>query len=272
MTLRFGTAGIPSFAKSLGTAGGIRAVREIGLEAMELEFVHGVNVSEEGSVKVKEAADKNDVALTCHAPYYINLNAVEEKKLEASKQRLIRAAHVANLCGATSVAFHPGFYLKSTKEQAYAKVKNAIRQVVEKLGQTGNGIWLRPETTGKHSQFGDLDDILSLSRELEQVRPCIDYAHMRAREKVNDKKGFRTILETVEKTLGRKALNDMHIQFAGVNFSEKGELNHLPLEESDLNFQAIVETWKDFRIGGIAISESPNIEKDALLMKRNYAK
>ena len=123
MTLRFGTAGIPSFAKSLGTAGGIRAVREIGLEAMELEFVHGVNVSEEGSVKVKEAADKNDVALTCHAPYYINLNAVEEKKLEASKQRLIRAAHVANLCGATSVAFHPGFYLKSTKEQGLREGK-----------------------------------------------------------------------------------------------------------------------------------------------------
>ena len=272
MTLSFGTAGIPAFAKSLGTVNGIKAVKDVGLEAMELEFVHSVNVSEELSPKVRASAESNGVKLTCHAQYYINLNALEKNKLEASKQRLIRAAHIANLCGATSVAFHPGFYLKSTKEQAYLKVRDSIKEVVEKLRQTGNKIWIRPETTGKHSQFGNLDEILRLSQEIEQVQPCIDYAHMRARENRNDAKEFSAILEAIEKALGREALNDMHIQFAGVNFSEKGELNHLRLEDSDLNFQAMVDTWKEFNVGGIVISESPNIEKDALLLKEIYSK
>ena len=272
MALRFGTAGIPAFAKGVGTVKGVEAVREIGLDAMELEFNHSVNVSEELSPEVRESAENNGVRLTCHAQYYINLNALEKNKLEASKQRLIRAAHVANLCGATSVAFHPGFYLKSTKEEAYLKVRDSLNQVVENLRQTGNKIWLRPETTGKHSQFGNLDEVLRLSQELEQVQPCIDYAHMRARENRNNAKEFSAILEATEKALGRKALNDMHIQFSGVNFSEKGELNHLQLKDSDLNFQAMADSWKEFNIGGIVISESPNLEKDALLLKRICSK
>ena len=272
MALRFGTAGIPAFAKGVGTVKGVEAVREIGLDAMELEFVHSVNVSEDASVKVRETAMRNNVALTCHAQYYINMNAAEDKKLEASRQRLFNAARISNLCGATSVAFHPGFYLKSTKEQAYLKVRDSIRQVIEKLRQTGNKIWLRPETTGKHSQFGNLDEVLRLSQELEQVQPCIDYAHMRARENVNSAGGFTEILEAVEKALGKEALGKMHIQFSGVNFSEKGELNHLPLEESDLNFQAMTDSWKEFNVGGIVISESPNLEKDALLLRRIYSK
>ena len=267
MKLRFGTAGIPSCSKGFGTEDGIRAVNELGLDAMELEFVHSVNISEWLAPKVKKAASDNNIFLTCHGQYYINLNAAEEKKLEASKKRLLKAAHIANLCGATSVAFHPGFYLKSSKEEAYRNVKKAVEEVVEKLKQGNNRILIRPETTGRHSQFGNLKEVLQLSHELEQVMPCIDYAHMMAREGINSKQQFAGILEDVEKTLGKTALGNMHIQFSGVNFSEKGELNHMTLEDSDLNYEEMVNSWKDFEIGGVAISESPNIEKDALLLK-----
>jgi len=265
--LLFGTAGIPACAKGRNTAEGIKTVRQIKLDAMELEFVRSVNISEQLAPEVKKAASDNGIVLTCHGQYYINMNAAEPAKLEASKQRLLKAAHIANLCGATSVAFHPGFYLKATKEEAYKKVKAAIKEVVDKLTQQNNKIWIRPETTGKHSQFGNLKEILKLSQELEQVQPCIDYAHMRARENKNSKKEFAAILEETEKQLGRDALDNMHIQFSGVNFSEKGELNHLTLENSDLNYKDRAESWKDFNIKGVAISESPNIEKDALLLK-----
>ncbi len=270
MGLRFGTAGIPLCAKGTGTADGIKAVKELGLDAMELEFVHSVNISEENAPKVKAAAEKNDVALTCHGQYYINLNAAEKAKLEASKKRLLNAARIANLCGATSVAFHPGFYMKATKEDAYKKVKDALAEIAGKLKQENNRIWLSPETTGKHSQFGTLKEILRLSQELERVQPCIDYAHLRARDGMNSAREFAKVLEDAEKALGKEALKRVHIQFSGVNFSEKGELNHLPLKDCDINYDEIAKTWRDFKIGGIAISESPNIEKDALLMKRSY--
>ncbi len=270
MGLRFGTAGIPLCAKGFATADGIRAVKKLGLDAMELEFVHSVNISEENAPKVKAAAEENDVALTCHGQYYINLNAEEKAKLEASKKRLLNAACIAGMCGAVSVAFHPGFYMKATKDEAYRKVRDAVEEVVAELRQSGNKIWISPETTGKHSQFGNLSEVLRLSQEIGQVQPCIDYAHLRARDGTNSLKEFAKVLEETEKALGKEALKRMHIQFSGVNFSEKGELNHLELEDCDLKHEEIAETWKDFKISGIAISESPNIEKDALLMKRAY--
>lgn len=62
----------------------------------------------------------------------------------------------------------------------------------------------------------------------------------------------------------------MHIQVAGVNYSGKGELNHLTLKESDLNYKEIVRSWREFKIGGVVISESPNIEGDAMLLKKAY--
>ena len=270
MKLRFGTAGIPVIAKGLGTEEGIKKVKEIGLEAMELEFVHSVNITPEKTPLVKEAAKKNDVTLTCHGSYYINLNAQDKAKLEASKNRLVKCAEISGLCGAESIAFHPGFYMKMDKEPVYNNVKKALKQIVEKLRNKGSEIWLAPETTGKHTQFGNLDETIKLSQDVEQVHPCIDYAHLRARDLKNDRKEFSEVLEKIENKLGKEALKNMHIQFAGVNFSEKGELNHLELEDSDLNYAEMVETWKDFNIAGVAISESPNIEKDAILLKKVY--
>ncbi len=269
--LLFGTAGIPLSAKGTDTASGIKAVRQLGLDAMELEFVQSVNISKEKAPAVKAAAEKENVILTSHAPYYINLNAAEDAKLEASKKRLIKAAEVAWLCGAKSVAFHPGYYLGNDKEKVYEKVKNELKAVVAKLKDAGCGIWVRPETTGKRSQFGDLHEILRLCNEVEQVMLCIDYAHMHAREgKCNSGSEFNEILTAVEKELGKEALKDMHIQIAGVNYSDKGELNHLTLKESDLNYTEIVDSWKEFKINGVVISESPNIEGDALLLKKAY--
>ena len=124
---------------------------------------------------------------------------------------------------------------------------------------------------GKKSQFGDLNEILKLCNEIEQVMPCIDYAHMHARDgKNNSHEEFKEILASVEKELGKEALKDMHIQIAGVNYSDKGELNHLTLEDSDLRYDEIVRSWKEFKIGGVVISESPNIEGDALMLKGIY--
>ena len=56
--LFFGTAGIPISAKGFGTVEGIEEVRNLGLDAMELEFVRNINISEQKAPQVKEAAEK----------------------------------------------------------------------------------------------------------------------------------------------------------------------------------------------------------------------
>lgn len=268
--LRFGTAGIPLSTKPYNTLNGIARVKELGLGAMELEFVRNINVSAELAPKVKKLAEEKDVLLSCHASYFINLSSKEKKKREASKNRIIDAALRSYACGAFSVCFHAGFYQGRAPTEIYNIIKAGLKDIVERLQQQNIEIWIRPETTGKATQFGTLEEIVMLSNELEQIMPCIDFAHLHARSagKVNSYDEFRSILELLEKELGKKALKNMHLHVSGIEYSAKGERYHLNLKDSDFKYKELLKALKEFNCKGVVISESPNIEGDALLMKK----
>ncbi|WP_297072697.1 deoxyribonuclease IV [Thermococcus sp.] len=270
--LRFGTAGIPLSTPKRSTIDGIIHVRNLGLDAMELEFVRGVNIKPELAKKIKYTAKKHDVLLTAHAPYYINLNASEKAKVEASKRRIIQSAERLHQAGGWSVVFHAGYYLKQPKESVYQRILEALKDVQRELMDRGVKVWLRPELTGKPTQFGDLEEIVKLSEEMEMVLPTIDFAHAHARNKgkCNSIEEWREMLAFIEDRLGREALDNMHIHMSGIEYTEKGERRHIPLQESDMNWEDLLRVLKEFRVKGVVISESPNIEEDALLMKRKY--
>ncbi|WP_297421000.1 deoxyribonuclease IV [Thermococcus sp.] len=270
--LRFGTAGIPLSTSKRSTIDGITHVRNLGLDAMELEFVRGVNMKTELAKKIKYVAKRNDVLLTAHAPYYINLNATERSKIEASKNRIVQSAERLYEAGGWSVVFHAGYYLKQPKESVYQRILNELRDVEKRLMDKGVEVWIRPELTGKPTQFGDLKEIVKLSEELEMVLPTIDFAHAHARNigKCNSREEWREMLSFMEDRLGREALDNMHIHMSGIEYTNKGEKRHLPLRESDMNWEDLLRVLKEFRVKGVVISESPNIEEDALLMKRKY--
>ncbi len=270
--LRFGTAGIPISTPRRSTLEGIARVRDLGLDAMELEFVRGVNLKSELANRIRHAAEKHDVLLTAHAPYYINLNAAERAKVEASKNRIVQSAERLYEAGGWSVVFHAGYYLKQPPESVYRRILEALKDIQNRLMNRGVEVWIRPELTGKPTQFGDLKEIIKLSEELEMVLPAIDFAHAHARNKgkCNSAEEWRGMLTAMESVLGRDALDNMHIHISGINYTEKGERNHLNLQESDMNWKDLLRVLKEFRVRGVVISESPNIEGDAVLMKREY--
>lgn len=270
-TLLFGTAGIPLSTQPRDTLNGIAQVRKLGLSAMELEFVHSVNISREKAPEVKKKAVDESVILTCHGEYFINLNAQEPAKLEMSRKRILRDAERAWECGAWSITFHPGFYMKQYAMQVHNKIENEIKALARQLHENGNRIWLRPETMGKPTQYGSLDELLKLSEGTENIMPCIDFCHLHARtQDTNTIEEWRTVFQKVERQLGKHGLENLHVHMSGVKYSSKGELSHLPLDESDLNYKDLVNVWKEFKVKGIIISESPNIEKDALLLQKSY--
>lgn len=270
--LRFGTAGIPISTPKRSTIDGIIHVRNLGLDAMELEFVRGVNIKPELAKKIKYVAKKHDVLLTAHAPYYINLNASEKAKVEASKRRIIQSAERLHQAGGWSVVFHAGYYLKQDPAKVYNRIKDALKEIEKELMDRGIEVWIRPELTGKPTQFGDLKEIVKLSEELEMVLPTIDFAHAHARNKgkCNSAEEWREMLSFMEDRLGREALDNMHIHVSGIEYTDKGEKRHLNLQESDMNWEDLLRVLKEFRVRGVVISESPNIEGDALLMKKKY--
>ena len=272
--LRFGTSGIPLSTNPHDTINGINQVKNLGLDAMELEFVHSINVSKEKAPMVKEMSQKKDIILTAHSPYAINLNAKEKPKWHASISRIVQASKISYLCGAYSVCFHPAYYMKDNKETVYNKVKEAIKLILQELKKNDTEIWIRPETAGKVSQFGNINEIINLSEEFENVLPCIDWSHIHARSngRYNTEEEFKEVLALMEKKLGRNALNNVHFHCQGVAYSEKGEKNHLNLKDSDLNYKDLIKTWKEFNLKGIVVCESPNVEKDALLLKGIHTK
>ncbi len=269
--LLFGTAGTPIQSKDRGSIAGIGTVKKLGLGCMELEFVRGVRMSRDTAIKVKKAAAKNNVVLTAHAPYYINLNSLEPPKIQASKQRIIETARIADSASAFSITFHPAFYMKQNPEKVYKTVKNHMQDIITQLQHEDIKLWIRPETTGKATQFGSYKEIIRLSQELDQVLPCIDFAHLHARTgKINTFDEFHKVLSDLESGLGKDIINNMHIHISGIHYSDKGERHHLELEDSDMNYKDLLKVLKEFDAKGVVISESPNIEEDALLMNRYF--
>lgn len=271
MPLFFGTAGIPLSTMPPTTQAGIKRLRELALDCLEIQFVQGVKMGERAALLVREIAKKERIKLSAHAPYFINLNAHEEEKIVASEMRLLQSARISALCGAESVILHTAYYLDDPPEIVYERVKRILERVISRLRKEGNNILIRPEVTGKITQFGSLDEVLNLSSEIEGVAPALDFPHLFSRTgKFNSYDEFLYILDMVEAKLGRESLQDMHIHISGIELGKGGERRHLLLNESSFRYKELLKALKDKNVSGVVICESPNLEGDALLLKEVY--
>ena len=269
--LLFGTAGVPQSTSPQSTLAAIQEISQLGLDCLEIEFVKGVKMGSDTCLKIRERAEELKVALSIHAPYYVNLNSAEQGKRLSSQERLLSSARMAEMCGAKSVVFHCGYYGRSSPEEAYDTIKNGVKEVISILRSERNPVILRPETMGKKTQFGSLEEILFLCRDLEGILPCIDFSHIHARDgKMNSYSEFNRILKKIEKKLGSSVMKKMHIHISGAEYGDKGEIKHLTLNESDFRFDEWVQALKDYGVEGIVICESPNLEQDALMLKKLY--
>jgi deoxyribonuclease-4 len=272
MGLVFGTAGIPYRAKGLGTDDGVRAVASLSLGAMELEFVKGVHMNTALAARVKSVADELGIKLSVHAPYWINLNAKEKPKLLRSIDYILDSARVGFAAGALDIVFHPAFYTGDDPKFVHERVRESLVRIQETLRAEGVSVVLRPETTGKPTQYGSLEELVRLSAELPDVLPCVDFAHLHARTggAMNTEPEFHKALDLIEETLGRSALTRMHIHLSGIEYTAKGEREHIRLADSDMNWKGLLTVLHERRVSGVVISESPVLEDDALLMKEFY--
>ncbi|MFH1944824.1 MAG: TIM barrel protein [Acidobacteriota bacterium] len=270
-TLLFGTAGVPKTAPGTSTLIGIKHIAAIGLDCQEIEFVKGVKMGTDTADEIRKKSIETGVHLSVHAPYYINLNSPEMGKRLSSQERILASARLAHRCGARNVVFHPGYYGGDHADKVFDTIKKELLEVASILKEERLPVVLRPEVMGKRSQFGSLEEILFLCREVEGLQPCLDFSHLYAREgKINSYREFHRVFRKMEKKLGEKSLKDVHIHISGSSFSDKGEIKHLNLDESDFRYDVWVQVLRDFDVRGLVICESPYQEKDALMLKKLY--
>ncbi|MDI6813341.1 MAG: TIM barrel protein [Desulfitobacteriaceae bacterium] len=272
MPLLFGTAGVPLSSTDRSSEGGIRRIKELGLGALELEFVQGVRMGEAKARKIQETAQAEGIALSCHGPYWINFNSREPEKVAASAERLIHTAHIAHLAGIRAVVFHPAFNHDDDTDTVFSRIVAGLSDVRETLDAEGIEVLLRPETTGKPSQYGDLEETIRLAQAVPGVLPCIDFSHLHARTngKMNTYDEFSRILEVTAEALGDRWVKNAHFHISGIEYGLKGEKRHLIMAEADLQYKELLRALRSAGVEGLAICESPNLEGDALILQREY--
>ena len=260
MIIKLGPAG----STGKGTLEGIREVKKLGLMAMEVEFVRGVHMGIDLAKECGAEAKKLGIELSVHAPYYINLASEDSKKQKESKQRILDSCERGHYLGAKEIVFHPAYFGKGDKEKVFQITKEHILDMMETIRKKGWGCTLSPETTGKHSALGSLDETIRLVKETK----CsfnIDFAHLYARN--YGKIDYGEILDKV-KILGRK-----HIQchFSNISYTSKGERNHEILDHHP-PFEPLAKEILQRKIDFTIISESPVTWRDSLKMKGIFEK
>lgn len=271
LSFRFGTVGAPLTTprKPGGSVGAIIYSRSINLNAFELGWVRGVHVTIETCAAIKESAVKQDVSISVHASYFINLNA-DDNEWPKSRQRLMDAAHYGNLAGATDIIFHPGSYFARPPEEVLKFTMPRLQGCIDELRSAGNQVTLRPETMGKKAMLGSLEDTLAMGKTITGVEPCLDFAHLHARTgdgSMNTYDEWSRQLELYAVTLGEKSLKRLHIHLSGIEYGTKGERNHLPIADADLDIQALFRALKEFACQGRILCESPIMEEDAINLR-----
>lgn len=249
-TILLGPAGIGPKAEVATT---FQYFKENKIKAAEIPFTYSIFLSNEDSKEVGKLAKKYNISLSIHAPYWLNLNSTEPEKIIASKERVLKCCERAHHLKASHVVFHPGYYGKMEKEETYNNIKKQILAMQATIKSNNWQVKLAPETMGKTSVFGSLNDILNLVK-ATKCSCCIDFAHLKARNlgTIN----YPDILNQL------KQFKSIHCHFSGIDYGEKGERKHIPNETKYI--KELAEHILNSKINCTIISESPDPIKDTL--------
>jgi deoxyribonuclease-4 len=270
MEIRLGPAGLPiSLEKNRNTIEAIKFLREIGLNAMEIEFVRNIYLDKNSAKEVRKEAEKNNVELSVHAPYFINLLG-EKTTIQNSIKRIVESAKIAEILDAKFVVVHAAYYGKYSKEEAYQKMIEITNKILEKLDKAKiKNSKIAYETMAKESQFADLETLLKLKEEIndKRINICIDFAHIFVR---NDGKiDYKKILDVLE----QHGFKELHTHFSNVKYNlktKKFQDIHIPIN-SHPKFEPLAKEIINRNFEKVTIiSESPILEKDSLKMKKIF--
>ncbi len=250
MSIKLGPAGIGPVKEAISN---LEKYHELGLRACEIAFTYGIYIKrKEDAIAIGKKAKELGIKLSIHAPYWINLNSLDKKKVEESKKRILDCCKIGTLMKVHRVVFHAGFYSKMEKEEAYGNIKNQILKMQEEIKKEKYTPKLAPEIMGKVNVFGSIEEISRLVKETG-CSFCIDFAHILARYKSYQ------IKETLSEFKKEK---ELHIHFSGIEYGEKGEKNHKKTPEKEWE-KLLSELPKNKEI--TLINESPSPVEDSVL-------
>lgn len=249
MEIKFGPAGLGPVKEAVER---LKEYSESGLKACEIAFTYGIYIHDDKDVNaIKSAASRLGIKLSIHAPYWLNLNSKEKKKIEESKKRILDCCRIGEKLGAYRVVFHAGYFGGMDKEETYQNIKKAVIDMQDEIKKNKWKINIAPETMGKINVFGSIDEIARLVSDTG-CSFCLDFAHIEARDKKIDWNKIKKLFGKHEK---------WHCHFSGIVYSDKGERHHIKTPKEKWK-EVLENVPKDKEI--VIINESPDMIKDSV--------
>lgn len=252
-------------------------LHELGLDAYEYSFGRGVRLTEAKANKIGAEAQKYGIAVSVHAPYYINLANPNEESRIKSRQYLYDSARVACAMGAARVVFHAGACGEGDRAAALRLAVSELERILAGLNELGiNRVLLCPETMGKPRQLGTLEEVLELCAVSDRLLPAIDFGHINALEQgsLKTKKDFERVIDAIEARLGVAKARVIHVHFSHIQYGKNGEMKHLTLDDEIYgpDFMPLAQILQERGMQPVIICESRDVmAEDALKMKSVYA-
>ncbi|MFO7636995.1 MAG: TIM barrel protein [Clostridia bacterium] len=273
--IRFGPGGNSESFYAQGyksTYQAFKWLRDMGLDAYEYQGGKGLFIKEESARQIGEEAGKHGIALSLHAPYFINLANNDDEKMARSFEYVEKSVQVAEWMNAGRIVIHTGSPVGQSREKALERIIAMFGKLMELYGDR---VILCPELMGKVNQMGDLGEIIEICNVDERILPVIDFGHLNARTRgmLDSSKAFEDTVEALVRGIGLDRTKRMHVHFSRIEFTDMGEKRHWTEKDTQYgpDFLDFIPVIKKYGLVPVIISESAGtMAEDALWMKEMY--
>lgn len=267
MTFRFGPAGQPAGSRDAVHA--LELVSSLGLDAMEVQFVRGVRMGESKAEELSRVSAREGIRLSAHAPYYVNFHSASDATRERSIGWVMDGVRACHHLKASPLVVHAASYGKDA-EGCTASVRTGVSKCLDMMDDEGiRDVRIGLETMGKKASWGTLDEISDVVGLSDRLMPVLDLAHVHARDGGCIRSaGDVTVL--LDRCAGMSSA-PIHMHVSGIEFGERGERKHLPLDSAQPDMSFLAAALRGRREDVTMIVESPLQEKDAVWLKNLVA-
>ena len=277
--VKFGPSGNSKIFYDAGHKSSIEApsfLKKIGLTCYEYSFGRGFTIKSESAQKLGEEAEKNGILVSVHAPYYINLANPNPETVEKNASYILKSLDYLKLFKGKKCVVHSGSQTNQTREVALDNLYKQLDIILSKYYLGGyDDVYICPETMGKSQQIGSVDEILDICSKDKCLIPTFDFGHINAVTNGSLKgiDDYRKIIDKCFDKLGEFKTKNMHIHFSKIEYTNKGEVKHLTLDDTIYGpeFEPLAKLIDEYKLEPTIISESrEKMMEDALKLKEIY--
>ena len=112
-------------------------INKLGLEAFEYPCGRGILIKKEKAEQIAQKAKQYNIAISVHAPYFINFASPDEAQIQKSFKYVLDSLRLVKWFGGNRVVVHTGANSKQTREIALANSSRNLKRLADLIHEQG---------------------------------------------------------------------------------------------------------------------------------------